>query len=120
MVKLIKKKINGSTVIEVIIAMIIIMVVFTIAMKVFANVLNTSVSYTNIRVLNQLDAISKKVEELGYIDYNLVKIDSVDYELIGKNSNLKSILILEIRARQNGKLVGTLKTFIKVKPYAKN
>lgn len=120
MAQLIKKKIEGSTVIEVIIAMVIIMVVLVIAMKVFANVLNTGVSFRNIQVQNQLNVLSKKVEELGYIENNLVQIDSVNYELIEKESELKNMASLEIKATQQGKLIGTVKTLFKIKTHAEN
>lgn len=117
---LIKRKLEGSTLIEVIIAMVIIMVVFVIAMKVFANVFKTGVSFKNIQVSNQLNILCKKVQTSGYIDNNRVKIDSVDYELIEKESEVKSVSFLEIRASQKGRSMGTIKTLFKVKPYAKN
>lgn len=120
MAQLIRKKVEGSTVIEVIIAMVIIMVVFVIAMKIFANVLNTGVSFRNIQVQNQLNLLSKNVEQLGFIENNHVQIDSVNYELIEKESGFSHIASLEIKASQQGKLIGTLKTLFKVKPNAKD
>ncbi|TKC12047.1 hypothetical protein FA048_00055 [Pedobacter polaris] len=120
MARLIKKKIAGSTVIEVVIAMVIIMVVFVIAMKVFANVLNTGVSFRNIKAQNQLNVLSKKVEELGYVANGQVQIDSVNYELVEKESDVKNMASLEIKATQQGKLIGTVNTLFKVKPHAEN
>jgi Tfp pilus assembly protein PilE len=120
MAQLIKKKIAGSTVIDVIIAMVIIMVVFVIAMKVFANVLNTGVSFRNIQVQQQLNVLSKKVEELGHVENNLLQIDSVNYELIEKRTEAQQVSSLEIKATQQGKLIGTVKTLFKVKADAKN
>jgi type II secretory pathway pseudopilin PulG len=120
MAKLIKKKIEGATVIEVIIAMVIIMVVFVIAMKVFANVLNTGVSFRDIQVQNQLNVLSKKVEEQGYVENSLVQIDGVNYELIEKGSELKNISTLEIKATQQGKLIGKVKTLFRTKEHAED
>ncbi len=120
MVKLIIKKLAGATLIEVMIAMVIILVVFVIAMKVFVNVLNTGVSYRNIQVQNQLHVLSKKVEELGRIENDFLQIDSVAYEFREERLGMQNLSQLEIKAKQQGKLIGSLKTVFKVKPNAEN
>lgn len=67
--------------IEVLIAMVIIVVIFTIAMQVFSNVMQTSVSSTKIKVENQMRMIAEQVKREGKLDEETILLDSVRYEL---------------------------------------
>lgn len=113
MAKLINKKLAASTLIEVLIAMVIIMVVFAIAIQVFSNVLNTGVSYKKLQVQNQLQLLSEQVRQKGYVEEESLKIDSVNYQLSTEPSDVAGIAKLEIKAKLNGTNLGSIKCLFK-------
>lgn len=115
MAKLINKKLEGSTLIEVLIAMVIIMIVFAIALKVFGNVMSTGVSFKKIQAQNQLHQLSEQVKRNGYIEESAIKIDSVNYQLLAAPSEIAGISKLEIKASQNGANLGSIKCLFKEK-----
>ena len=100
MVRLIKKRLEGSTLIEVLIAMVIIVVIFTIAMQVFANVMRTSISTTQIKVEHQMRAIAKEIKFKGDGQDETRILDSVRYELKITPSVSEGLSQLEISAIQ--------------------
>ncbi len=109
--KLNAKKLAGSTLIEVLIAMVIIMVVFSIAMGLFSNVLRGGVSYRKIQAMNQMELLKNEVLQNKRFERDHVMIDSVDYEFTSKSSAVSGIAILEIKARDRGKLLGNIRCF---------
>lgn len=113
MAKLINKKLAASTLIEVLIAMVIIMVIFSIAIQVFSNVLNTGVSYKKLQVQNQLQLLSEQVRQKGYVEEESLKIDSVNYQLSTEPSDVAGITKLEIKAKLNGTNLGSIKCLFK-------
>lgn len=113
MAKLINKKLEASTLIEVLIAMVIIMVVFGIAIQVFSNILHTGVSYKKLQVQNQLQLLSEQVKQKGYLAEETVKIDSVNYQLSTEPSEVAGIAKLEIKANLNGTNLGGIKCLYK-------
>jgi Tfp pilus assembly protein PilE len=112
---IINKKLKGSTLIEVLIAMVIIMIIFAIAMQVFSNVLNTGVSFKKIQVQNQLQLLAQEVKEKGYLEQNDRQLDSVNYQLTTTLSEVEGVSKLEIRATQQGKNLGNLKCLFQLK-----
>ncbi len=116
MAKLMNKKLAGSSLIEVLIAMVIIMVVFAIAMRVFVNVMNTGISFKKIQVQNQLNLLSKKVQFEGYFTESHVLIDSVDYFIKADSSATPGFAKLSIKASQQNQLLGEMKCLFKPKP----
>lgn len=106
MVKLIKIKLNGSTLVEVLISMIIILVVFSIALKIYANVtaatLSSSVQKINIisRSLLKNAILRKNLKEEEILRNGITyKITVIDYR---DQPDLKKI---EIKAYLEDKLV---------------
>jgi len=107
------KKLDGSTLIEVLIAMVIIMVVFSIALGIFNNVLNGSVSFKKVQVQQQLEILRKQMLENGKIEETHLLLDSVDYEMvIGKPGDFGTVP-LEIKANYRGIAFGSIKFLIK-------
>lgn len=106
MVRLIRKRLEGSTLMEVLIAMVIIVVVFTIAMQVFSNVMRTSVSSTKIKVENQMRAIAEEIKVKGHGEDETRILDSVRYELkiVPTNEGLSQ---LEMSATQGERKIAT-------------
>ena len=117
MAKLVQKKIAGSSLIEVLIAMVIIMVIFAIAMRVFANVMSTGVSLKKIKVQNQLQLLSKKVQQVGYFISQHEQIDSIDYFLFADTSSTPGLSKLLIKASKDNQLLGEVKCLFKPKEF---
>jgi len=113
MAKMRVKKVSGNTIIEVLVAMVIIMVVFAIAIRVFANVMGSGLSLVKVRAQQQLDLLAKQVQEQGYLEQNEARIDSLDYYFTADTSSLAGYSKLFIQARQNGKLLGEIKCYFK-------
>jgi len=120
MVKLIHKKLRGSTLIEVLIAMVIIVVIFTIAMQVFSNVMQTGVSFRNIKVQNQMMAIAQEVRETGVVPQETLVVDSISYELKIAAEGPSGLPELEILATQAGQKLGEFKCLINQKHNEEN
>lgn len=120
MAKLTSRKLKGSTLIEVLIAMVIIMLVFSIAIKIFNNVMQSAVAVQKVKVQNQLDSIAAQVKKDGFVTEKSLVLDSVAYELVNDTSALMGIAKLEIKAKQNGRLLGSLKCLYQVKDETEN
>ena len=112
---LIKKKLPGSTLIETLIAMVIIMVVFAIAMRVFNNLMSSGVSLKKIQVQNQLNLFSKKVQTDGYVTTAHLQLEGIDYDFLTDTSAFTGLSKLTIKANQEGKPLGSVKCLFKVK-----
>jgi len=113
MAKLINHKIQGSTLIEVLIAMVIIMIVFGIALKVFGNLLDSGVTFKKVQVQNQLNVLSKEVQKNGLIPAQEQQIDSVLYVYQTDTTAQSEVLRLAIKAKQNGRFLGEVKCLFK-------
>ena len=120
MVRLIAKKVAASSLIEVLIAMVIILIVFTIAIKIFNNVLGSGVSFRDVKVQNQLGLLAKQVEDIGYTETKVLQIEDIDYEFRVKMSGINGVAELEIRAAQGGKFIGSIRTLFKIRTDEKN
>jgi Tfp pilus assembly protein PilV len=112
MAKLINKQVPASTLLEVLIAMVIIMTVFTVALKVFNNVLSSSVSLKKIRVHNQLNLLKEEARQYGFRDETL-EVDSILYTYQVNQIEVANLSQLEIKATEHGKLLGSIKFLIK-------
>lgn len=115
MVGMIKKKISGSTLIEVLIAMVIIMIVFGIAMRIFGNVLSSGVSFKKIKAQNQLNLLLKEVQQRGYVQQTDLLIDSINYHLSIDTSKVLGLNKLIIKASEQGAYLGEVKFMYQVK-----
>ncbi|MGN8055105.1 hypothetical protein ACTJKN_02455 [Pedobacter sp. 22163] len=112
MVKLKAKKIEASTLVEVLIAMVVIMVVFSVAIGVFSNVLSGGISLKKMQAQAQMEVLVKQFREEGLKEDRVLKIDSVDYELISSESDMQGMSRLEIRASERGRSLGNLKCLL--------
>lgn len=112
---LIKKKLTASTLIETLIAMVIIMIVFAIAMRVFNNLMRSGVSLKKIQVQNQLNLLSKNVQRDGYLTTEHLQLDGIDYDFVTDTSAIIGISKLKITAHQEGKQLGLIKCLFKAK-----
>ncbi|MDN3588087.1 type II secretion system protein [Pedobacter aquatilis] len=109
------KKLEGSTLIEVLVAMVIIMVICSIAMVVFNNVLSGGVSFKKVTAQNQINVWMKSIEDSGEFEEETVWLDSVEYRMSIKPSDFPLINVLEIKAYQRGKPIAALKKYVQLK-----
>lgn len=97
------QKVRASTIIEVLISMIVIMVVFGMAMLIFANVTRSGVSEKKVRssaVLQQILLDDEKTADLGS---RMFTVDSLRVEQQVKNYNNKDSLVeIDLRAYDPG------------------
>ena len=113
MVGMIRKRITASTLLEVLIAMVIIMAVFTIAIKVFNNVMASGISFKKVRVHGQLDVLATEARQNGVIGDREIAIDSIVYSYSIYPSGIENLSQLEIKATENGKLLESIKCLVK-------
>ncbi|RYE25511.1 MAG: hypothetical protein EOP51_03835 [Sphingobacteriales bacterium] len=106
MAKIVQRKLDASSLIEVLVAMVIIMVVFTIAMSVFSNLMYTGVSITKIKVQYQLQLLTNKVKIDGYVKSEHEIIDSIDYFMDIDTSSIPGFSKLSIKASQHNRTLG--------------
>ena len=117
MVKLKGGKLHGSTLIEVLIAMVIIMVIFSLALTIFNNVLSGGLSYKKLGVHYKLIYLSKSVADKGYLEQDEFLLDSVSYSFNSKPKPEIAVGMeqLEINATKDKKLIGSIKILYRIK-----
>ena len=115
MAGIIQKKLKASTLIEVLIAMVIIVVIFTVAMQVFSNVLNTGISFKKLEVQNQMEQLAQEIKQQGYLKENDLLLDSVSYQFKLTDTEMAGISYLEIKAAIRNKNVGVYKCLLQRK-----
>lgn len=115
MVKLKNVKVAGSTLIEMLIAMVIIMVVFSIAMALFGNVLQSGVSQKKIQARNQLNLLKNEITKNGYSTVEQMTIDSVDYTISTVDIENTGLSKLEISAKQGQVSLGEIRSVFHTK-----
>lgn len=104
-----QKRLAGSTLIEVLIAMVIIMAVFSIATAVFSNVISSGVSVKRIRTNAEIEKLRLQVlNDSTFIDQHF-NIDSIGYEVKFLEGTVSGATIVEIEANDHGKAIGKIK-----------
>ncbi|WP_443946641.1 PilW family protein [Pedobacter sp. AW1-32] len=112
MAKVMREKIESSTLIEVLIAMVIIMVIFSVAMGLFSNVIGSSTSYTKVKAQNQMEVLADEIRTLGYVKENSISIDSVDYQIEDDENAVNGLKKIKIKASQQGRSLGSVQCLI--------
>ena len=114
---MVKVKVQASTLIEVLIAMVIIMIVFTIGIRIFTNVLYSSPASKKILVQQQLDVFSKDVQRNGLAEWPEMMIDSVRYQFKIDSNSVNGLKHLEIIASEYGQHLGSIEVLYKGKKH---
>jgi type II secretory pathway pseudopilin PulG len=97
------QKVRASTIIEVLISMIVIMVVFGIAMLIFANVTRSGVSEKKVRSSAVLQQILLDDERTTDLASRTFTVDSLRIEQQVKNYNGQGSLVeIDLRAYDTG------------------
>lgn len=115
MVKMMLKKVAASTVIEVLVAMVIIMTVFTFAIRIFANVIGSSVSFKKIQTQQQLQLFAEEAKEQGFITNASSLKDNITYQYECDTSILNGFAKLRIKAVQSGEFLGVIYCYYQLK-----
>lgn len=115
MAKLKSKLLEASTLIEVLIAMVIIMVVFAMAMGLFSNVLSSGVSMRKVQIGQQLEALRLQVIEHGSVEQESIRVDSVDYKINVVKQAASAMQMVEIKAADHGAQAGYIRFLLKMK-----
>lgn len=109
MAGLANKRLDGSTLVEVLIALVIIMVVFTIATAVFSNVLSGGVSMRQIQANTQMEKLRLHFQDSTVVDQQNLSIDSIKYQVVFMDSASAGLTLVEISATDHEKSVGKIK-----------
>ena len=112
---MVKMKVQASTLIEVLIAMVIIMIVFTLGIRIFNNVLYSSPASKKIQVQQQLDVFSKAVQQKGGPEKPEIVVDSVLYKFTVDSSSASGLKHMEIVASQHDQQLGHIDILYKRK-----
>jgi competence protein ComGF len=112
--KAVRKKISASTLPEVLIAMIIIMAVFTVAITIYSRITFSGVSVTDTQahgVMNQM--VINGIEENKWEEQTLV-LDSIHYQKsISPYKDFKDLFIFQVTAKREQKTIGTIRQIVK-------
>lgn len=102
----------ASTLLEVIIAMIIIVVVFTIAMKVFINVAQSGISTTKIKVESRIREIVLGIKARGVVDQESFSEEGIFYSIKVNTTNNNKLSVVEVSALQYDKKIASFRGLI--------
>jgi type II secretory pathway pseudopilin PulG len=103
-INILSKKARASSVLEVIISMVIILMVFGIAMMIFTNVTRTSLSAKKLRAAAQIRKIMLQTEQLAQPDDQSFQIDDFNIEVkikqLEQNDKLNEITVTAFDGNQ--------------------
>lgn len=101
--KMTRGKLRGSTLIEVIISMLIIMVIFSIAMGIYARITGSGISSTDHHMQQQIKRIIDSEIETDHAGDNVIIIDSIIYRSATvPYSEYSDLFAIEVKAELNG------------------
>ena len=118
MVRLIDKKLKASTLIEVLVAMVIIMIVFAIATRIFLNVMDSGVSFKKIQAQQELMILAKQTQINGFIEQQTFQKDSINYVFKSDTTALMDYRQLTIQAYQQNRLLAKTRCYYLVRESA--
>ncbi len=112
--KVFGRKVGASTLPEVLIAMIIIMSVFTIAITIYSRITVSGVSVTNTQVQGIMtQMIFTAVETNNWKEEN-VTLDSIYYQkTLSPYKDFKDLFIFQVTAKQEQKIIGSMRQILK-------
>jgi len=94
-----KAKVQASTILEVLISMVVILVIFGIAMMIYANVTQSSLSVKKIKAEAILNSYLLTAEKSSGVSTQSFAVDSLDIEQTVKSyNNEKNLLEIDLTA----------------------
>jgi len=114
MAKIISTKVSGSTLIEVVIATVIILAVFTLAMGIFIKVTQSGYSVSRTSARQQMQYIvDQSIRDRDYED-EILEADSIAYEkTVVPYSGYDDLLLIQVEARQGATTIGKLRKIVR-------
>lgn len=113
MVKLMRWTLSGSTLPESIIAMMIIMMVFSIAMGIYVRVQASATSGLNRQInhkMNNLIRLNSSVQS----NEEILKYDSITYHMLRSDySDYTDLILIEVSAENRGEILGVKRAVVK-------
>ncbi|CAM4116856.1 hypothetical protein SAMN06265348_103273 [Pedobacter westerhofensis] len=112
-----KSSVKASTLLEVIVAMVIILVVFSLAMGIYNNVLGSTGSAKMEQISTAMEGvISKSINEQNWDDEESGQ-DSIQYKkTVTKYEDFTDLLLITVTATEHEQQVGKLRRIIKKTP----
>ncbi|KAA8476142.1 hypothetical protein BDE36_2602 [Arcticibacter tournemirensis] len=114
MAKLKDRKLAASTLIEVLIAMVIIVAVFGMAMGIYTNVTQSGYSISTTQSQQQMQTIiGESISNRDWQDQEVIE-DSIRYrKTVSAWPGYDDLVLIEVRANQNGKEMGRLRQVVR-------
>ena len=111
---LLKRKVQAATLLEVLVSMVIIMIVFVLAMGMYTRVTGAGFSLSQLRSQKEMEQIIREsIRNKDWENQSLMK-DSIAYQKTASAyAGYEDLVLIEVKAEQNGKLLGTLKQIVK-------
>lgn len=108
------RKLKASTLLEVIVAMVVILIVFVLATGIYANVMRSSPSIKQQRVKALMaEMIAKSMAEENWKDEEVVA-DSISFQkTVLPYQNYADLFLLQVLAVENGKEIGKVQRIVK-------
>jgi len=114
MAQLKKGMLKASTLLEVIIAMVIIMVIFTLAIGVYNNVLNASPSIKKQQAKAMIGVMmATSIHDKKLDDEQFTKDDIVLEKIVVPYEGYSDLVLITVTASQQGKVLGTARQVVK-------
>ena len=95
----IDNKVNASSLFETIVALMVIMIVFGIAMTIYVNVMNNSTSLSELKASLKLDELARETKEKkSYFDETIEDESTLIEKKVKKYNDKEGLLLLDIQA----------------------
>jgi hypothetical protein len=115
MAKLTIRRLEASTLLEVVISMVIILAVFTLAIGIFTRVTQSGFSFSSAQAMQHSKCVFYESITSGDLDNRVTTVDSIEYKkTVEGYAGHSDIVLMTIEANQSGKSLGTFKRLVRV------
>ena len=112
--QLISRKIRASSLLEVLIAMVIIMIVFSLAIGIYAKVTASGFSLSDKQIEQEMQRIVAESKKTGdWRDDTFTSGDITYRKAVGRYKDYSDLYLLEVEALKAGKSVGRVREIVK-------
>lgn len=107
-------RVKASTLIEVIISLVIIMIVFVMAIGIFTKITQSGMSVSSVIARNKLNDMLQEAIKTGNYEELSIMEDSISYKQNPEDyPGYPDLLIIKLEAVQNGKLISKMQQIVK-------
>ena len=108
-------KVSGSTLVEVIVALLIIMITFSAAMMIYVRVTTSSASSTAVRVAAEMESIVQRAEQLQDWGNEQVELDGITYtKTVADYRTFTDLKEIRVDAKQEGRQLNSIRRIVTV------